>query len=220
MRYGGEGISTELICGGFLIDNSDVHPVLSSIPPFIHIRGEHGRPVEWLEASLKLLEAEMASGSAGADIVISRLTDVILTQTIREFFSRLYDGNGALLGALKDPGTAMAVSLIHKQTERSWTVPELASLVGMSRSAFSLRFKELTGLTPMRYLTQCRMANAATDLRSTDSNLIDIAQRIGYESEVSFSKAFKRHFGVAPGAYRKKQANLGDIPLALAASAN
>ena len=55
----------------------------------------------------------------------------------------------------------------------------------------------------MRNLARCRLAGAAEYLRSRGQGLIDIAMRTGYESDVDFSKAFKRHVGVAPGAYRK-----------------
>lgn len=57
----------------------------------------------------------------------------------------------------------------------------------------------------MRYLTRWRMCRAAALLRSTEGSIADVTSRVGYASEVAFSKAFKRHTGLAPGVYRKAQ---------------
>ena len=73
----------------------------------------------------------------------------------------------------------------------------------MSRSAFALRFKEKVGQSPLDYLTRWRMFRAGQLLRSSDKALVEIATSVGYDSEASFNKAFKRTTGSAPGAYRR-----------------
>jgi transcriptional regulator GlxA family with amidase domain len=60
----------------------------------------------------------------------------------------------------------------------------------------------VVGESPKRYLTRTRLAHAATLLYQTDGSLAEIALQIGYGSEFSFAKAFKRTFGIAPGTYR------------------
>jgi transcriptional regulator GlxA family with amidase domain len=104
--------------------------------------------------------------------------------------------------ALRDRQIATAIGLIHSQPERGWTVGELAAEVALSRSTFSSRFRQLVGESPLRYLTRTRLAHAAALLRTTDASLAQVAGRAGYATEFSFGKAFKRVFGVAPGAYR------------------
>jgi AraC-like DNA-binding protein len=74
-----------------------------------------------------------------------------------------------------------------------------------SRSAFSARFRHLVGESPKRYITRTRLAHAATLLHKSDASLAEIAHVVGYGSEFSFAKAFKRTFGIAPGAYRGQQ---------------
>jgi transcriptional regulator GlxA family with amidase domain len=73
----------------------------------------------------------------------------------------------------------------------------------MSRTAFSNRFNELIGNTPLNYLIEWRMQIARQMLIDTDSPIIDIALKTGYKSEAAFGRIFKRHFDVPPAGYRK-----------------
>ncbi len=100
------------------------------------------------------------------------------------------------------PADRRAIELIHRQPERRWTAGDVAAKVALSRSAFSARFRELAGESPRRYITRASLAPAAALLNATDGSLAQIATQAGYATEFSFSKAFKRTFGVAPGAYR------------------
>ena len=96
---------------------------------------------------------------------------------------------------------------MHDNVDRPWTVESLAAAAGMSRSAFALRFKELLRQTPLEYVTDWRMQKAIQLLPQRDKKLIDIAQRVGYESDAAFSKAFKRIVGLTPGEYRRAEAH-------------
>jgi AraC family transcriptional regulator, alkane utilization regulator len=84
-----------------------------------------------------------------------------------------------------------------------WTVASLAREVGLSRTAFAIRFSLLLGEAPIRYLAGRRMARAESLLENADLALAKIAETVGYESEAALSRAFKRHFGVSPVAYRR-----------------
>src|SRR5262249_24076908 len=57
---------------------------------------------------------------------------------------------------------------------------------------------------PMHYLARWRIQLAAHQLRNSDTPLVRIAEEVGYESEAAFNRAFKRHFGLPPAAWRKK----------------
>jgi AraC-like DNA-binding protein len=95
------------------------------------------------------------------------------------------------------------LALMHGQPQHPWTVESLAGHAGLSRSAFSQRFAELVGETPMKYLTRWRLALAARELRSNGQAIVRIAERSGYESEAAFNRAFKREFGMPPAAWRR-----------------
>jgi AraC-like DNA-binding protein/mannose-6-phosphate isomerase-like protein (cupin superfamily) len=202
LHYGGTGRRTELLCGGFGLDGAHAHPILRALPVALRIRAAGGKPVPWLAATLELLNQEITSDAAGSEEVVSRLAEALLTQALRVALADLSSSEKADVRALSDPQIATAIALIHREPERAWTVGEVATEVALSRSAFAGRFRLLVGESPKRYITRMRLAHAAALLHKTDASLAEIATRAGYASEFSFGKAFKRGFGVAPGAYR------------------
>ena len=203
LHHGGRGAETRLLCGGFSLEGGDAHPILGALPAVVHIRGSGGRPVPWLAATLGLLSAESDSDAPGAEEVVTRLADALLAQAMRVALAELESADGVGVLALRDPQIAAAIALIHREPERAWTVGDVAAEVALSRSAFSARFRRLVGESPKRYIVRTRLAHAADLLRTTDASLAQIAARAGYGTEFSFSKAFRRAFGVAPGGYRR-----------------
>lgn len=203
LHFGGGGIATTLVCGYFYFDDWGYNPLLAALSPLILIKGEDGRAVEWLDTTLQFITCETASNRPGAQTVITRLCDVLFIQAVRAFIANLKDCDRSWLRALKDPNIGLAVGLIHRYPETSWTVASLATRVCMSRSAFAANFKNLVGEPPLHYLTRVRMHKAISLLRSSRDNLKQIAQQVGYESEAAFSNAFKRSMGKSPGEYRR-----------------
>jgi transcriptional regulator GlxA family with amidase domain len=104
---------------------------------------------------------------------------------------------------MRDPKVASALHAIHRQPEHEWTVGSLAKKVGLSRSGFALRFQATVGETPVAYLTRWRMYLVTRRLRETERAVAEIATEVGYDSEASLNKAFKRVMGQPPGAYRR-----------------
>jgi AraC-like DNA-binding protein len=206
VSYGGGGSETRLVCGAFRFERWDAHPLLSLLPPLIHVPGSQGRAVEWLDSTLRFLADEAREGRPGAENVISRLTGVIFVQVVRAWTEQQPEGKGGWLGALRDRHVAAALGAMHHSPGQGWSVATLAAEAGLSRSSFSARFTRLVGEAPLSYLTRWRMHLAAGWLHHEDATLAEMAERIGYESEAAFSKAFKRHHGVAPGAYRRRAA--------------
>jgi AraC-like DNA-binding protein len=199
LRHGGGGERTELVCGGFAVDQLSARALLESLPLIVHLRGHGGRSPEWLSALIRLISVEMASERPGAEAVVSRLTDALLAQALR---SHLLESDAANC-RVPDAQVARALRVIRERPAADWSVSRLAAAVGLSRSAFAQRFRSATGESPMRSLTRYRLEKAATYLRASDAGLGEIARRTGYDSEVSISKAFRRQYGISPGAYRK-----------------
>jgi AraC-like DNA-binding protein/mannose-6-phosphate isomerase-like protein (cupin superfamily) len=199
----GQGTVTTLVCGGLELEDHTANPLYSILPPFLHMSSRHEQSMPWLATIVKLVKAEANVHQPAAEAIITRLSEILFIQAVRAYMSSTGDGNGGWLAALKDPQIGQALALIQHQPGEPWTVESLASRVSLSRSAFSAKFKQLVGEPPMQYITRVRLTKAAALLRTQSATLVEVALSIGYDSEVAFSKAFKRYFGIAPGAYRQ-----------------
>jgi AraC family transcriptional regulator, alkane utilization regulator len=206
VHHGGGGCSTHLLMGCFKLDETSNNPFVKSLPDFILVRAEEMQTVPWLEQTLKFLAFECTNESLGSSILIRMLTEQMFIQAVRFYVARdCHDPEQShwLKGA-SDPQIGKALSCMHETPSAPWTVADLAIQVGMSRSAFALKFKELTNTTPLDYLTSWRMQKAARLIAEGDTNLAEIANLVGYQSEAAFSKAFKREKGMVPSAMRQR----------------
>ena len=105
------------------------------------------------------------------------------------------------LFALADKQMAAAINAMHDDPAHRWTLQSLAERAGMSRTSFTLKFKETVGASPMDYLTRWRMLLAGDRLVNSSDPISVIARSLGYESESAFSTAFKRVTGRSPRQY-------------------
>jgi AraC-like DNA-binding protein len=200
----GGGAETRLICGAFRFEGEEVHPLLSLLPPLVHLPSAHGHAPDWLDATIRLLVAETRTPRAGTETIVARLTDVVFVQLLRAWVERLPTGEGGWLGAMRDPQIGAALGLIHREPQRPWTVAALAAAVGSSRSPFAARFSSLVGEPPLAYLTRWRMQSATAMLSDGGLTVSEIAERVGYDSVPAFSKAFKRRLGSNPSSWRRR----------------
>jgi AraC-like DNA-binding protein len=146
----------------------------------------------------------MTDQAPGSGIVANRLAEVLFIQTIRAHTASAADcSNPGWLRSIFDPQIGAALKSIHENVDHPWTVESLAEAAGMSRSAFAAHFKDLLGQAPLEYVTEWRMQKAVRLLQQPDKKLLEIAKRVGYESDAAFSKAFKRVLGVTPGEHRR-----------------
>lgn len=203
ISFGGDGLPIELVAGCFQVRGDRRNPLLASLPSMIHVRSDLGQLVPWLETTLQYITAELAISQLGFQTVIARLVDVLFIQAVRAYVATISSDRCNWLRALTDAEMIVALSLMHRSPEKFWTVAALAERIPMSRSTFSARFTELVGQPPMQYLTTWRMVKATELLRESRLGLKSVAAMVGYESEISFSKAFKRWSGVAPSFYRQ-----------------
>ncbi len=199
----GKGPSTVLLCGAYRFEHEGVHPLLSLLPPLIHLRRDAGVLSGPLEAVLQLLVTEYTQPGPGTVAVTARLVDVLFIQIIRCWLEHQPEGSTGWLGAVRDPQVGRALAVMHGEPQRDWTLESLAAEVACSRATFARRFRELVGETPLVYLTRLRMDVAARLLRDSDTPLAVIAERVGYASEFAFNRTFHRVRGTPPGRYRE-----------------
>ena len=199
----GGGARTSLICGTVTFDRGEAHPVFSMLPSMIHVRDLNGQNSGVVETLIDLIAAEVDNPVPGSEIVVARLTDVLIVYMLRAYINGLDSGVGGWLGALKDPALREAIGLMHRRPSYQWTAEELADAAGLSRSAFFARFRRTVGETPAEYLTRWRVHLATKLLREDDYSVAAAGRQVGYATEAAFSNAFLRVMGVRPGAYRK-----------------
>jgi AraC-like DNA-binding protein/mannose-6-phosphate isomerase-like protein (cupin superfamily) len=200
IRYGGGGTESEIICGGFVIEDPELAPPLPDLPPVLHSPLEESETASFAASASAMLAALTDERAPARAALANRLAEVLLTQAIGEHATR--SPGESWLSAISEPSIAAALKMIHHEPGYGWTVDRLARRVGMSRSIFSERFRRVTGDPPMSYVRKCRLGRAARYLTSTNWGLAYIARRTGYESDVALSKAFKKQFGTSPREYR------------------
>jgi len=161
LRHGGGGPRTQVLCGRYSLESPGPVPLLAALPSVIHVRAAAPESQDWLPTTIDLLRREVQSEAPGADAVITRLSEVLITQALRQCLVRLEGWPVDSVGGLKDQQIAAALRLIREQPGRDWTVTDLAAAVAMSRSAFASRFHHLIGRSPMRFLADYRLQRAA-----------------------------------------------------------
>jgi AraC-like DNA-binding protein len=205
LRTGGDGPSdARLICGFFTCDARPFNPLLDSLPRFIRFGRNSSRgSYNLLDQFIRFATEEMGDKRAGSQIVLNRLSELLFVEVIRRHMDQLAkDSNTGWLAGLRDPLIGRALTLLHAQPAHAWTLDELASRAGASRSALADRFAHLVGCPPIQYLTQWRMQLAAKRLADRSVKISVVASEVGYESEAAFSRAFKKFVGQSPGQWR------------------
>lgn len=204
LRLSGGGAPTHLECGAVKYEHPAARHLVSLLPTIMHVEAAQARHPGWLASTLQVMAAETRAMRPGSETVVTRLADLLVIEGIRAWIERDPSAQRGWFGALRDAQIGRAISFVHREPNRDWSLGTLASAVAMSRSAFAARFSELVGEPPMQYLARYRMHLAMTQLEQGDVRIADLAGQLGYQSEAAFSRAFKRYLGVPPGAVRRK----------------
>jgi AraC family transcriptional activator of mtrCDE len=155
-----------------------------------------------LSRLIELIISEASEQRFGSESVVERLCDSLFVLVIRYCIEEGLIREG-VFAAMQDKRLAIALGLIHQQPWHPWTLVELCTQAGLSKTVLSEKFTSLIGHSPIGYLTAWRLQIAAHWLMEPTMSVERVAERCCYESVPAFSKAFKRHFGIAPGAFRR-----------------
>lgn len=204
--YGtGRQVKNRFVCG-FLATTMRRHPLLAALPALL-VADLRERPcAEWAETSFRYAAREHAARRPGSQEILARLSEMLFVEAVRGHIEALPGDATGWLAALRDDSLARALGALHLRPAHAWTAEELAKEACLSRSAFAERFTTTVGQPPMSYLTRWRMLLAGQRLRESSDTIAQIAATVGYESEFTFSRAFRREMGVAPGVWRKRSA--------------
>jgi AraC-like DNA-binding protein len=202
--YGGGGARTRLICGIVGFDEPVARQVAQALPQSIVLSASTDPRHEAVQATLRLLSAELGDLRPGGEAVTTRLADVLVVQAIRLWLEGDPAARTGWLGALRDEQIGQALAAIHTHPGQRWTLTGLAREAAMSRASFSARFTDVVGTPAMTYLTQWRMQVAHARLQEGGVSVRRLAQDLGYGSEAAFTRAFSRTTGRTPGAVRRQ----------------
>jgi AraC-like DNA-binding protein len=204
IRYGGGGARTVLLSVALDVDPSATEALLLALPPFVHLRVEQNRSHK-LQSLIDLLRLEVSAAETGSLPIVRRLAEALFLSTIRAYLQNPDGPRHGLLAALADAQLVRPLDQMHADVARPWTLEDLARTAHMSRSSFAAKFRSTVGETPLDYLASLRMERARALLRE-GVPMAEIAGQVGYESAVSFTRAFRRVTGRTPGAYKREVA--------------
>jgi AraC-like DNA-binding protein len=204
LRHGGDGAQTTLISFSFGFERTWFNTVLAGLPRVLHVRGDGRASTRGVESVVQLVAAEMEIGRPGHDAIATRLADILFIHALRAHVEAFPEETGGWLRALEDPQLGVVLQQVHERPKHPWTVDAMAKVASMSRSAFAARFQRVVGEAPLTYVTRWRMHAAMQLMARGDDSLSAIAAAVGYETDGAFGKAFKRHVGQTPGAYRRQ----------------
>lgn len=193
--------STHFVCGFLGCDARPFNPLLAALPRVIHVSNPSGGAIG---AFVELALAETRERRPGGQCVLGHLAELMFVDVVRRYLATLPADRTGWLAGLREPFVGRALAALHQSPAHDWTLESLAREVGLSRTVLVERFTEFVGLPPMQYLTNWRMQLAANQLRITMDGIAAIGERVGYESEAAFSRAFKKALGAPPSEWRKR----------------
>jgi AraC-like DNA-binding protein len=210
----GEGETSTLLCGTMVLGASALNPLIDLMPPII--KGcDVASNDPLISPLLAAMTAEAAQPQMGGATILSRMADLLIARLIRCWASCSGSSTTGWLAAIRDPHIGRALVAMHREPGRNWTLESLAGVAGQSRSIFAERFSSMLGEGAARYLARLRMQLARDLLAQNGLSVAEVASRLGYESEASFSRAFKRITQVSPGILRRTKSGRMDKNIGL-----
>jgi AraC-like DNA-binding protein len=197
-RAGPADLPLELIVSS--IDRSSA--VLQRLPYGAIVIPVDARPfADTIRGCVELIELDRMSGMA-IEGVARRLTEVIMLQLIAWSRSSLWRNQSPKPEVLHDEFLLRAMTAFFGDPGQNWTVEALATAAGLSRTAFSERFRKAFADTPLKAINRLRLQLAADILKRSNASLARIADEVGFGSAPALVRAFTREYGKTPGQWR------------------
>ncbi|MCH1497204.1 MAG: AraC family transcriptional regulator [Rubripirellula sp.] len=206
---------TAILYGQFEITDVSANPLDIGLPDMVRLMQDREPTLSLCQPMLAMIQSARRDRPVGWSVVVRRLSELILLQTVASALesraAESSDSNSGvfrMMRAATDAVIGPVLRVMVEKPEAPWTVPQMARLGKVSKSAFSDRFRRLVGLPPLQYLTEIRMGKSRRLLRDSDVEIGEIAYLVGYESPSSFSNVFKRWHGISPIEYRRTKSDI------------
>jgi AraC-like DNA-binding protein len=209
---GGGPDRATVVCGFLGLDARPFNPLIAALPRVLHLPATTLSEAPWVATFLRSAVAESNVKRPGGEAVLERMSEMLFVEALRRYVDSLTDRETGWLAGMRDPTVGRALSLLHQRPAENWTLEQLSTEAGLSRSSLHDRFVHFIGQPPMQYLANWRMQLAARKLLDTESKVVDVALDVGYESEAAFSRAFKRVVGQSPAAWRRARTRASAVP--------
>ena len=203
-RFGGGGEITRLICGYLTCEPRLADVFLSGLPNLLTVHLSEDDEGRWLANTIQYSVREIGSRTGGDDLMTAKLSEVLFVETLRRYINTLPPEQTGWLAGARDAAVGQALALLHREPATEWTIEALARRVGLSRTRLAERFKHFLGDSPIAYLSKWRLRLGSESLLSSENSIAQIAAEVGYGSESTFNRAFKREYGVPPAQYRRQ----------------
>lgn len=191
----------ELVTASIHFGTGDENPLLGSLPALLSVPMAQ---LPGLASTQQLLLAEALAHRCGHAAVVDRLVEVLVIQLLRHAMAERLVDAGVMAG-LADARLARAISAVHAEPARAWTLESMAAVAGMSRARFAAHFAHTVGTPPGDYLTGWRLGLARRLLRR-GLTVKQVAAEVGYASPGAFGRVFLQRVGTNPRAWQRAAA--------------
>ena len=169
----------------------------AGLSPVVLFRGEERIEIE--EIIVKMQKA-FVQKKFGYKIVLKGYLNVLFTYMFRKML-----GNDNLSTEYMNSIMPDVIEYINKHCMGKITLNEIATNCFYNKAYLSRTFKKYYGISPIAYIQEKRLTEAANLLSSTNLTIEKICNMVGYSEKKQFYKLFEKKFGTTPGAYRKLQ---------------
>ena len=205
----GEGEQLDLMCGRFFIAPPHDRLIRNYLPANLVTRAMNGRGEEGIGSAsdelaslVSLMRRESSGDRAGGRAMLNALSSALFTLVLRAASEGERAPEG-LLAVAGHPRLAPAIAAMFADPTRSWKLPDLADLCGMSRATFMRQFHDRLGRSALDLLTDLRMSLAANELKKPAISTETVAETVGYQSVSAFRRVFAEKMGMTPGEWRR-----------------
>jgi AraC family transcriptional activator of mtrCDE len=193
--------TTEMICGQLHFEEASENLLIAALPEVIVLHAGQPSQMDRVRTLMFFIRDELDGNDAGAMAIATDLASALFIMMLRQHLAD-YPPVEGLLALLGQRATAKAVVAMLRDPSYEWTLDELAARAAVSRATLIRSFGRISGVAPLTFLTELRLALARRRLATTRDPISQIAADIGYQSEAALSRAFHRRFGVRPGKFR------------------
>jgi len=190
----------DLACAHLHFEGGLANPIAGALPDVVCLPLKE---IDRADHVLALLFEEAFGSNCGRREVVDRLFEIVLIQILRHLMEteRIHSG---LLAGMSHPKLRKALTAMHEQPAKEWSLESLADIAGMSRSIFANTFRDTVGSTTGVYLQAWRVRLVQKALLQ-GQQLKNIASEVGYGSEAALSRAFKAQSGLTPREWKQTQ---------------